>query len=221
MILGIITAAICVLLLLKIISRKMGLKKLDDLLKKLHVPMGITAILVSIIHVFITFDVWNGREAIVYISGILATLMIFVMAAGYFFRKKIGSIWIKTHRAGAVITLILILSHIGSYYADFFAYKADISGIELQGVNISNYKNGTYQGEFDAGYIYAKVQVNVDNGKIADIRIVEHRNERGAGAERIADDIVKNQKTNVDAVSGATNSSRVIEKAVENAFLNK
>jgi uncharacterized protein with FMN-binding domain len=52
------------------------------------------------------------------------------------------------------------------------------------------------------------------------IVIWEHRNERGEPAERIANDIIVRQEINVDAVSGATNSSSVIKKAVENAFLN-
>ena len=39
--------------------------------------------------------------------------------------------------------------------------------------------------------------------------------------EKLADDMVKQQSLNVDAVSGATNSSKVIRKAVENALGNR
>lgn len=39
--------------------------------------------------------------------------------------------------------------------------------------------------------------------------------------EKLADDMVKQQSLNVDAVSWAANSSKVIPKAVENALGNR
>jgi len=44
------------------------------------------------------------------------------------------------------------------------------------------------------------------------------KNGRGKPAEAVLDNIIKEQKIKVDAVSGATNSSIVLEKAVENAL---
>ncbi len=41
---------------------------------------------------------------------------------------------------------------------------------------------------------------------------------RGSRAEVVVDRIIEEQKIDVDAVSGATNSSTVIKKAVENAL---
>ena len=67
-------------------------------------------------------------------------------------------------------------------------------------------------------FIYAKVEVTVQNGEITNINILEHRHERGKTAEAITNKIVDEQKIDVDAISGATNSSTVIKKAVENAI---
>ena len=72
----------------------------------------------------------------------------------------------------------------------------------------------------NALFIYAKVEVTVQNKEIEKIRILEHKNERGQVAETIVDQIVSEQKIDVDAISGATNSSKVIKKAVENALKN-
>ena len=47
---------------------------------------------------------------------------------------------------------------------------------------------------------------------------MEHRHERGKAAEKVIEKIIEEQKIDVDAVSGATNSSTVIKKAVENAL---
>ena len=67
-------------------------------------------------------------------------------------------------------------------------------------------------------FVYAKVEVTVQNGVITNIDILEHKNGRGSSAEVVVDRIVEEQKIEVDAVSGATNSSTVIKKAVENAL---
>ncbi len=50
------------------------------------------------------------------------------------------------------------------------------------------------------------------------IDILEHKNGRGKPAEIVVDRMVEEQKIDVDAVSGATNSSIVIKKSVENAL---
>lgn len=44
--------------------------------------------------------------------------------------------------------------------------------------------------------------------------------ERGESAEKIVDEIIKEQRSDVDVVTGATNSSNVIKKAVEEALQN-
>jgi uncharacterized protein with FMN-binding domain len=85
-------------------------------------------------------------------------------------------------------------------------------------IDISSITDGIYEGECNVDYIYAKVSVSVKEGVITDLKLLEHKNERGAAAERIVEDILDKQTINVDAVSGATNSSKVIKKAVENAL---
>ena len=85
-------------------------------------------------------------------------------------------------------------------------------------INISDVSDGVYIGEYDVNFIYAKVEVRVQNGEITDIIILEHRHEHGKAAETVINEIVDEQRIDVDAVSGATNSSIVIKKAVENAL---
>ena len=67
-------------------------------------------------------------------------------------------------------------------------------------------------------FVYAKVEVTVQDGVITNIDILEHKNGRGSRAEVVIDRIIEEQRIEVDAVSGATNSSTVIKKAVENAL---
>ena len=55
------------------------------------------------------------------------------------------------------------------------------------------------------------MEVTVQDGVITNIDILEHKNGRGKSAEVVADRIMEEQKIDVDAVSGATNSSVVIK----------
>lgn len=63
------------------------------------------------------------------------------------------------------------------------------------------------------------MQVSVSNGILTDIKLLKHINERGEKAEQVIEDILNSQTLMVDGVSGATNSSNVIRKAVENALI--
>lgn len=99
-------------------------------------------------------------------------------------------------------------------------YKQAVQEISIGDVRISDVADGVYIGECNVNFIYAKVEVTVQNKEIEKIRILEHKNERGQAAETIVDQIVSEQKIDVDAISGATNSSKVIKKAVENALEN-
>ena len=124
---------------------------------------------------------------------------------------------IKTVLIGAV----LIVAVIGAgYLYNVNLYQCTVRAIEISDVDLSLIPDGIYIGECDVHFIYAKVAVTVRSGRITALNVLEHRNDRGSAAESIVDDIVKKQRIDVDAVAGATNSSMVIEKAVENALSN-
>lgn len=117
-----------------------------------------------------------------------------------------------------VIFLSLIgLAFTAVYLKSVADYKKAVKETTFSDLDISNVPDGVYVGEYDVDFIYAKVEVTVQNGVITNIDILEHKNGRGKSAEIVVDRIIEEQKIDVDAVSGATNSSTVIKKAVENA----
>lgn len=122
-----------------------------------------------------------------------------------------------------VIMFLLLIDLVwGIIYLKSVAdYKQAVKETTFEDINISDIPDGVYVGEYDVDFIYAKVEVTVQNGEITNINILEHRHERGKTAEVITDRIVDEQKTDVDAISGATNSSTVIKKAVENALKSR
>lgn len=119
----------------------------------------------------------------------------------------------------AGIALLIGLVSLGSYTKEVYDYRQDVKNIVITDVDISQIADGAYIGEYNVSLIYAKVEVIVQNGKIEEITLLEHKNERGKAAEKIIGDIMAQQSLDVDAVSSATNSSLVIKKAIENALL--
>ena len=96
------------------------------------------------------------------------------------------------------------------------AGEADVTP-EVQG----NYKNGVYEGIGKGNNGDIKVEVTVEGGNITAIKLVEHGETDGIyqGAEsNVIPNIIRTQSTDVDTVTGATNSSKGIKEAVSNAL---
>jgi len=84
--------------------------------------------------------------------------------------------------------------------------------------NVSVYE-GTAQGY--RGPI--RVQVRVSEGSITEVVVLDSEEDAfvgGAAIEELIDTVILHNTTDVDAVSGATESSRGFLKAVENAIMN-
>jgi len=120
----------------------------------------------------------------------------------------------------ALCALIVGAVILFSYLDSVSRYQEQVRTTVISDVDVSSIPDGSYIGEYDVQFIYAKVDVRVHSGKITEVIILEHRNDRGMTAESIVDSIVTAQTLDVDAVSGATNSSTVLRKAVELALLS-
>ena len=88
----------------------------------------------------------------------------------------------------------------------------------LQEVDLAGVADGTYTGTADAGIIRVTAQVTVQDHTLTDVALLQHKNGQGKAAESMTGSMIREQKILVDAVSGATLSSRVIQKAVETAL---
>lgn len=129
----------------------------------------------------------------------------------------------KLNKKKLVIAVIILVVLIGGflmirYLSSVQNYKKAVADISYDHIDPSGIPNGTYIGECDVDFIYAKVEVTVKDGVITSIRLMEHQNDKGSAAEGIEQRIIEEQRIDVDAVSGATNSSKVIKKAVDNAL---
>lgn len=94
--------------------------------------------------------------------------------------------------------------------------SATISKVE----DADGYKDGTYYGTGQGYGGTTKVKVVISGGEITDIEVVSHNDDSPyiGNAKTLISKIISSQSTNVDAVSGATYSSRGIINAVRSAL---
>ena len=119
-----------------------------------------------------------------------------------------------------VISALLVIGLIagGLYLKSISDYKAKVNALTFDEIDLTKVEDGVYEGQCDTGVVRARVQVTVRDHRLESIVLLEHENGRGTPAEAILDQMVQEQTTAVDAVSGATCSSKVIRKAMENAL---
>ena len=129
----------------------------------------------------------------------------------------------STKIIGTAVALTLIVGAVigGRYLYSIKQYKDMVNDIKIESVDLSKLKDGKYYGGCDVNVISAKVEVTVKNAKIENIKLLEHKNERGIKAEAITASVLSRQNLDVDTISGATNSSKVILKAIQNALDQK
>ena len=118
------------------------------------------------------------------------------------------------------MTIVVASLFLANYLSSVQNYKNAVDEITYEHKDVQTIPDGSYIGECNVQFIYAKVKVTVKDHTITDIVLLEHRHERGAKAESILKEILTQQKIDVDVVAGATNSSKVIKKALDNALNN-
>ena len=119
-----------------------------------------------------------------------------------------------------VVSVLLVIGLFagGIYLKSIGDYKAKVNALPFDEIDLTKVEDGVYEGQCDTGVVRARVQVTVRDHQLESIELLKHENGRGTPAEAILDQMVRTQTTAVDAVSGATCSSKVIRKAVENAI---
>lgn len=94
----------------------------------------------------------------------------------------------------------------------------NLKAVEISNVDFTKFEDGDYLGNYEVFPISVKVSVTIKGKKITNINLVEHKNGQGKNAEMLIPQVIEKQTLKLDTISGATSSSIVILKAVEDAF---
>lgn len=119
-----------------------------------------------------------------------------------------------------IVLTILAVIVLGVFMA-FNAINSNLEALKdmtLSDVDLGNLADGTYTGTHKVFPVDVEVKVTIKDHAITDIQLVKHSNGQGGAAEVIPGKVIESQSLQIDAVSGATYSSKVILKAIENAL---
>lgn len=158
------------------------------------------------------------NKALIYTSIELFIMIILALISVF---KPWGKREVKHHiKQKTIIMIVLPLIIVGAGFAAANAISLNkIRHMPIENISLTKINDGIYKGQAKAGnYIY-KVEVEVKDHKITHINSIENRKSTYVTyAEGVFPKIIKEQKINVDAVTGATTTSKAFMKAVENAL---
>lgn len=84
--------------------------------------------------------------------------------------------------------------------------------------DLASLPDGCYTGKATVLPVHIRVEVDVQDHRMVSLRILEHACGLGQPAEALVQTVLERQSLDLDAVSGATVSSKCLLKAIENAL---
>jgi uncharacterized protein with FMN-binding domain len=120
--------------------------------------------------------------------------------------------------AGVILLLIVLGIGLLMYRVMGMADSIEKESAKLTRVNLSRVADGTYSGSYGNFIVSAKVEVMVKSHRIKKIIIVDQKCGRGYEARDTIRRIMDAQSSKVDAVSGASSTSRTLMLAVDRAL---
>lgn len=144
-------------------------------------------------------------------------------------RKGKRKMWIVIGVVAGLIVLFLI----GAILCNVFTAKErrEARDLPIGVIDFKELSDGTYMGEYEGGMYKlraAKVQVTVSSGRVTDIELLKgalnkegqpaELNAKGLSIKDLFGRVINSQSLQVDAISGATLTSKAHLKAVENAL---
>lgn len=91
-----------------------------------------------------------------------------------------------------------------------------VARLPVEDVDVSGHADGTYRGSFSYNRFTYVVDTTLRDGRYDAIVIVANRDtERACSAEAVTERVIESQSLHVDVVTGATNTSKALLKAIE------
>lgn len=92
--------------------------------------------------------------------------------------------------------------------------------LQIAKVDLTTARDGSYRGDYSYGGYTYEIEVEIKNQGISNIYIIKNRISKQAQmAEDVIPVILSTQRNDVDAISGATTTSKALLKTIEAALL--
>lgn len=120
----------------------------------------------------------------------------------------------------AVLAVVVLVGYLGIRVSigRIEAAHQKLFSETIASVDLETIPDGSYLGSYSAFPVLAEVKVTVASHRITNIELLRHRNGQGSWAEAMLTKVIDAQSLDVDAVAGATISSKVILKAIAKAL---
>jgi uncharacterized protein with FMN-binding domain len=121
------------------------------------------------------------------------------------------------------VIFLLIVCVVAAFYLRFQSMASNVKHQyeNIKPLDLRQVADGTYTGSFSDFLVSVKVSVSVKRHRITGIKVIEQKCGPGYEALDTASRILKAQSARVDAVTGASGSSKAIMIAVQRALTGK
>ena len=121
------------------------------------------------------------------------------------------------------VIIITVLGIGGGIGWSFLAKEHnEARNLPLNAVDFGNLNDGTYIGEYEGGmykWRESEVRATVSSGKVTNIELLKNKeNQSPEFTNKLFNRVIKEQALQMDAISGATLTSKAYLQAVENAL---
>ena len=117
-----------------------------------------------------------------------------------------------------LIVGIVVAALIAIMAAGAFPGMGAVRRMTVNPVDLTRIADGAYPGRFKAGRFSYSVEVTVKDHRIEAVKSTGAKQAQDTIVQKIFDRIRETQTVNVDAVSGASLTTKAVTKAVENAL---
>ncbi len=121
-----------------------------------------------------------------------------------------------------VILVSVVAMGLGGAFIFTSGERREGTNLPITNVDFKQLNDGTYSGEYEGGmhkWRANEVQVTVSSGKVTDIKLLQHKENRPPEfTDALYNRVIQSQSLQVDTISGATITSKAYLKSVENAL---
>jgi uncharacterized protein with FMN-binding domain len=118
-----------------------------------------------------------------------------------------------------IVLLVFAVISVGIGLSSLNRGMAEIKADVVNPVDIAAIADGAHRGQYCKGRWCYSVEVTVQDTKITGVRTTDRKMDANFKLnKRLIEQVILLQKVNVDAVAGATVTSKALLKAIENAL---